>query len=101
MRTTREPIGVGEDFEYRTSGDTFLAMQCNSCGLVYLNPRPDVSEFETIYPPNYHAFDFSEKDFGFVYKIRSRLEAKRLLELCEDLPTTRGFWMSAAATVFI
>ena len=80
------PIGVGCDFEYRTSADTFLAMQCNSCDLVYLNPRPDVSEFETIYPPTYHAFDFSEKDFGLVYKIRSRLEAKRLLSWCKDLP---------------
>jgi 2-polyprenyl-3-methyl-5-hydroxy-6-metoxy-1,4-benzoquinol methylase len=81
-----EPIGVGEDFEYRTSADTFLAVQCNSCGLVYLNPRPTVSEFERIYPPNYHALDFSEQDFGFVHKVRSRLEAKRLLELCKDLP---------------
>ena len=81
-----EPIGVGEDFEYRTSADTFLAMQCNSCGLVYLNPRPSVSEFERIYPPSYHAFDFSVEDFGFVHKIRSRLEAKRLLELCRGLP---------------
>ena len=80
------PIGTGEDFEYRTSADTFLAVQCNSCGLVYLNPRPEVSEFERIYPPNYHALDFSEQDFGFVHKVRSRLEAKRLLELCADLP---------------
>ncbi|HEY0659082.1 MAG TPA: class I SAM-dependent methyltransferase, partial [Pyrinomonadaceae bacterium] len=80
------PVGVGEDYEYRTSNDTFLAMRCASCGLIYLNPRPDVSEFETIYPPNYHAFDFSEKDFGVVYKIRSRLEAKRLLSWCADLP---------------
>lgn len=80
------PVGAGEDFEYRTSGDTFSAVRCNSCGLVYLNPRPDVSEFETIYPPDYHAFDFSEQDFGVVYKIRSRLEAKRLLSWCEDLP---------------
>jgi 2-polyprenyl-3-methyl-5-hydroxy-6-metoxy-1,4-benzoquinol methylase len=80
------PVGVGEDFEYRTSADTFLAMQCSSCGLVYLNPRPSVSEFERIYPENYHAFDFSEEDFGFVHKVRSRLEAKRLLELCKDLP---------------
>ncbi len=79
-------IGAGEDFEYRTSSDTFLAVQCNSCGLVYLNPRPDVSEFETIYPPTYHAFDFSEEDFGVVYKIRSRLEANRLLSWCRDLP---------------
>jgi SAM-dependent methyltransferase len=79
-------IGAGKDFEYHTSSDTFSAVQCNSCGLVYLNPRPDVSEFETIYPPTYHAFDFSEKNFGIVYKIRSRLEAKRLLSWCKDLP---------------
>ncbi len=78
--------GVGEDFEYRTSPDVFVAMQCESCGLVYLNPRPSVSEFERIYPPNYHAFDFSEKDFGFVFKVRSRLEANRLLALCQGLP---------------
>lgn len=79
-------IGTGEDFEYRTSSDSFNAMQCNSCGLVYVNPRPSVSEFETIYPPDYHAFDFSEEDFGIVYKIRSRLEAKRVLSWCAGLP---------------
>src|SRR4051812_30405665 len=80
------PTGVGKDFEYKTSADTFLAMQCNSCDLVYLNPRPAVSELEKIYPSDYHAFDFSEKDYGFVYKIRSRLEARRLLSWCRDLP---------------
>jgi ubiquinone/menaquinone biosynthesis C-methylase UbiE len=79
------PVGVGADFEYRTSKDSFVAMQCAGCGLVYLNPRPDVSEFERIYPANYHAFDFSEKDFGIVYKIRSRLEARRVLSWCKDL----------------
>lgn len=77
--------GIGEDFEYRTSPDVFAAMQCNSCGLVYLNPRPSVSEFERIYPPSYHAFDFSAEEFGFVHKVRSRLEANRLLALCKDL----------------
>jgi ubiquinone/menaquinone biosynthesis C-methylase UbiE len=79
-------VGTGEDFEYNTSSDTFAAMQCNSCGLVYLNPRPGVDEFEKIYPADYHAFDFSVKDFGIVYKIRSKLEAKRLLICCKDLP---------------
>ncbi len=78
-------IGKGEDFEYRTSPDEFAVFQCNLCGLVYLNPRPEVSEFERIYPLNYHAFDFSEEDFGIVYKIRSRLEAKRLLNWCKGL----------------
>jgi ubiquinone/menaquinone biosynthesis C-methylase UbiE len=77
--------GIGEDFEYRTSNDVFAAMQCNRCGLVYLNPRPDVSEFDRIYPPTYHAFDFSEEKFGFVHKVRSRLEANRLLTFCKGL----------------
>jgi 2-polyprenyl-3-methyl-5-hydroxy-6-metoxy-1,4-benzoquinol methylase len=79
-------IGAGRDYEYRTSDDVFAAVQCNSCGLVYLNPRPEISEFETIYPPSYHAFDFAAEDYGIVYKIRSRLEAKRLSSWCANLP---------------
>ena len=78
-------VGKGKDYEYHTSSDDFYAMQCNSCGLVYLNPRPSVSEFETIYPPTYHAFDFSKKKYGFVYKVRSRLEARRSLKRCSHL----------------
>lgn len=81
-----KPVGVGYDFEYLTSADDFVAMRCDSCDLVYLNPRPAISEFETIYPTTYHAFDFSEKDFGLVHKIRSWLEAKRLLSWCRVLP---------------
>ena len=81
-----EPVGKGKDFEYNSSSNTFLAMRCNSCGLVYLNPRPNISGFEKIYPMNYHAFNFSEKHFGIVYKIRSWLETKRLLSCCEGLP---------------
>src|SRR5947209_4166610 len=38
------PCGIGEDFEYRTSRDSFVAMRCQGCGLIYLSPRPDVSE---------------------------------------------------------
>lgn len=78
-------IGSGEDYEYHTSNDTFYAMQCDTCSLVYLNPRPSVSEFQTIYPPNYHAFDFSPKKFGFVYKVRAGLEANRALKRCSFL----------------
>jgi len=81
-----ENLGTGEDFEYRTSPDIFKAVRCRSCGLVYLNPRPVYEEFARIYPPNYHAFEFSEKEFGFVFKVRRKLEAKRLLGWCENLP---------------
>jgi SAM-dependent methyltransferase len=95
MQTTRcgvcgsdeiTPLAVGEDFEYRTSPDSFLAVQCKCCQLVYLNPRPAMTELDRIYPADYHAFDFSADRYGFVYKIRQRLEAKRLLKACKGLP---------------
>jgi SAM-dependent methyltransferase len=80
------PLAVGEDFEYRTSPDSFLAVKCRGCGLVYLNPRPAMTELDRIYPPDYHAFDFSADRYGFVYKVRQRLEAKRILKACQGLP---------------
>ncbi len=81
-----EPLATGEDFEYHTSADTFLAMRCRGCGLVYLNPRPSLADLDRIYPDNYHAFQFSEDHYGIVYKIRRRLEARRALSWCRDLP---------------
>jgi SAM-dependent methyltransferase len=80
------PIAVGEDFEYRTSQDSFLAMRCKRCGLIYLNPRPAVDELARIYPSNYHAFEFTPERFGFVYGVRRRLEAMRVLGYCRGVP---------------
>jgi SAM-dependent methyltransferase len=80
-----DPLAVGEDFEYRTSPDTFLAVRCRRCGLVYLNPRPDNRELDSIYPPDYHAFEFSEGRYGLVYKVRRWLESRRLLSSCRGL----------------
>jgi SAM-dependent methyltransferase len=79
------PVAVGEDFEYRTSRDTFVAMRCTACGLIYLNPRPADSELDRIYPPSYHAFQFSEENFGLAHRVRSRLEARRMLSYCKKL----------------
>ena len=79
-----EPLAVGEDFEYQTSSDTFLAMRCRGCGLVYLNPRPSLEDLPRIYPGNYH-LEFSEERYGFVYKVRRRLEARRALSWCRGL----------------
>jgi SAM-dependent methyltransferase len=80
------PVGVGEDFEYRSSPDQFLAMRCRECGVVYLKLRPATSELARIYPPNYHAFDFSSERFGLAHRVRRWLEARRLLPWCRALP---------------
>jgi SAM-dependent methyltransferase len=81
-----EPIAVCEDFEYRTCPDTFLPVRCRSCGLVYLRFRPADTELGRIYPPEYHAFDFSAEKYGVAWAIRRRLEARRLLRFCRGLP---------------
>jgi SAM-dependent methyltransferase len=78
-------VGTGQDFEYGTSADSFEALQCRTCGLVYLDQRPAVSELGRIYPPEYHAFDFSPAKFGLAYAVRRRLEARRALRWCRGL----------------
>src|SRR5262245_42141199 len=84
--TDGESIGVGEDFEYHVSPDSFLAVQCPNCTLVYLDPRPTLGELHRIYPDDYHAFEFSAEQFGIVHKARSRLEARRMLRALGPLP---------------
>lgn len=81
-----DPIAVGEDFEYRSCQEQFVAMRCRRCTHVYLDPRPTAGAMEQIYPDTYHAFEFSGEQFGLVHSVRSRLEARRLLTVAEGLP---------------
>lgn len=80
-----QEIAAGPDYEYATSSEIFRAKQCTDCGNVYLDPRPDVSEFERIYPPEYHSLAFTADNFSLVHRVRSRLEARRLLRYCEGV----------------
>jgi SAM-dependent methyltransferase len=80
-------VARGRDFEYDTSPDEFTARECGACRVVYLDPRPCDDELSRIYPANYHAFDFSAAEFGFVYRVRERLEARRVLGWCRGLPS--------------
>ena len=44
-----EPVGVVEDFDYRSSPDSFLTLRCSGCGCVYLNLAPAEHERDRIY----------------------------------------------------
>ncbi len=81
-----DPVGQGLDFEYGTCPDTFFAVRCRQCRVIYLNPRPHDDELSRIYPSTYHAFDFSPAHFGFVYRVRRWLEARRLLDYARGSP---------------
>lgn len=80
------PVAVGEDFEYRTSPDTFVAVRCRRCRLVYLDPRPVDEEFSRIYPETYHSLAFEPESYGLVGRVRQRLEAGRLKRSMKGLP---------------
>ena len=56
--TDDEVLWVGREHEYNDTTDApFPVVRCRQCGLVRLNPRPDVSELDRIYPPTYYAYN--------------------------------------------
>ena len=59
-----------QEHEYdNTTSEEFRFVRCANCGVVRLNPRPDVSELGRIYPPDYYAYnllsDGSDERAGF------------------------------------
>lgn len=83
--TERDQVARGWDYEYQTGPDVFEVMKCRECGNVYLDPRPDVEEFQRIYPGEYHSLEFTSENFSLIHEVRSKLEAKRLLRYCEGV----------------
>jgi len=82
------PVAVGEDFEYHTSQETFLALRCKRCDVIYLSPRPTADSLPSIYPASYHAFNFSAARFGFAYTARSWIDKRRVLGAARGLSET-------------
>jgi SAM-dependent methyltransferase len=65
-----------------------------ACGLVRLDPRPDVSELGRIYPPNYYAYDLVSEASGaapsFLDRLKMRWYDRRLVALIDRLHTPGG-----------
>lgn len=56
-------VTTGVEHEYdNTTRDEFTVVKCKHCNLHYLNPRPDVSELNTIYPSEYYAYHLQSKN---------------------------------------
>ena len=57
-----EPLWSGHEHEYdNTTDEEFSFVRCASCGVVRLNPRPDVSELGRIYPADYYAYNLIDE----------------------------------------
>jgi SAM-dependent methyltransferase len=71
-------VARGKDYEYRTAEEEFTFIKCDSCGLIYLNPRPASEEMNRIYPDNYYAYDVKKRRNSLVTAIRNRMEKKKI-----------------------
>jgi 2-polyprenyl-3-methyl-5-hydroxy-6-metoxy-1,4-benzoquinol methylase len=85
-----EVLWAGRDHEYdNTTDEEFGFVRCPTCGLVRLNPRPDVSELRRIYPPNYYAYNLLSDDpdgsLGFTDRTKKRMYQQRFAALTEHL----------------
>jgi SAM-dependent methyltransferase len=85
-----EPLWAGREHEYdNTTDDEFRFVRCRACGLVRLNPRPDVSELGHIYPPNYYAYGLLSEDagrpLGFTDRMKMRMYQARFGTLIDHL----------------
>jgi 2-polyprenyl-3-methyl-5-hydroxy-6-metoxy-1,4-benzoquinol methylase len=86
----REPLWSGREHEYEnTTDETFTFVRCPRCGLVRLDPRPDVSELGRIYPPDYYAYNLIAADgdgdgqLGFTDRMKMRMYQRRLETLVD------------------
>jgi len=80
-----EPVAVGEDFVHRVTTDSFLAVGCPGCGLVYLSPQPAAEERARVYPPGYFTPSPGDRSDGRTAR-RARAAARRAIGACGPLP---------------
>jgi len=82
-------VASGRDHEYATTtDDEFFFVRCNRCGHMYLNPRPDVSELDVIYPPDYYSYILTNersKARGASSTWMKRVMFARAVERCRPL----------------
>ncbi len=93
---SQEPIGQVREHEYVTTDREFPVHMCPRCKLVFLYPRPDVSELPTLYSADYYSNNINmeareESEHkslvqGLFYKIHIRNYRERILPY---LPTLR------------
>jgi 2-polyprenyl-3-methyl-5-hydroxy-6-metoxy-1,4-benzoquinol methylase len=51
----------GYDYESKTCSNRWTFKNCENCGHIQLDPRPDETELGIIYPSNYYSYELSKK----------------------------------------
>jgi len=65
------------DYDYFTTDIPFTVVRCRSCDLLYLNPRPLLSEISKIYPKEYSAYHFNNIRNPIIRKARNYMQSRK------------------------
>jgi len=78
-------VSAGREHEFdNTTQDIFFVVQCKDCDLVYLDPRPDDSTLNIIYPKDYYCYQ--ETYTHVLRKVSLIVRLKRALILYMGFP---------------
>jgi MoaA/NifB/PqqE/SkfB family radical SAM enzyme/ubiquinone/menaquinone biosynthesis C-methylase UbiE len=71
-------VTSGREHEFNnTTDDLFIVVECGQCALVYLNPRPDETMIDQIYPENYYchkeAYSSQAQNTSLIAKFKRKL----------------------------
>ena len=83
-----ELLTKSQDFDYFTSDTVFQIVRCSECHLIYINPRPSLTEIAKIYPEEYSAYNFSNINKPIIRKARLFMQAakaKKILKCIQQI----------------
>lgn len=83
-------LTTGKDYEYNTCNNTFKIVQCTKCSHVYLNPKPPLTEFDTIYPDDYYSYDFLNEKGISLARLGKEIIEKKYIDIYKNLVGKRG-----------
>lgn len=81
---------AGKDYEYESCANKFIIVSCNKCHHVYLNPKPKLSEFKTIYPDYYYSYDFFSESKFSIAKLAKTFIEKGYIKMYKNLIGKKG-----------
>jgi len=96
------PVLTGRDLLHGLPGE-FALVQCNCCGLMYLNPQPTPEELEVYYPEDYEAHVGTKKQqLGWLRRIDYRYGVeKRYRAIMRYTQTGRMLDVGCATGAFL
>jgi len=73
------------DYDYTTTDMEFQIVRCFFCGLVYMNPRPKLTEIDKIYPSEYSAYSFSRISNPIIRNARTFMQKRKALKILKHI----------------